>query len=165
MAQVLQKSIGKEACSMKILIAYDGSPGSEAAVDEILCRPWPAGSEVRLVTVVEPATAMVATNGVEVYGPIAEKLRAAMRQACYGRLQTVLEKFKVRPDLNVTYELREPGVKHALLEAIREWEADLVVAGSQGSTAMGRLFLGSVCHALVTHAPCNVEIVRPPRAS
>jgi nucleotide-binding universal stress UspA family protein len=88
-----------------------------------------------------------------------------MRQACYERLQAILEKFKARPDLKATYELRDPGVKHALLEAIREWDADLVVVGSQGSTAVGRLFLGSVCHALVTHAPCNVEIVRPPRAA
>jgi nucleotide-binding universal stress UspA family protein len=52
-------------------------------------------------------------------------------------------------------------VKRALLEAIREWEADLVIMGASGTTALGRMFLGSVCHALVTHAPCNIEIVRP----
>lgn len=150
---------------MRILIAYDGSSSAEAAVDDVLRRPWPQGTEVRLVTVVEPATAMVMSSGMEMYGPVAEKLRAAMREVAYSRLQETLKKFKGRADLKASYELREPGVKHALLEAIREWGADLVVVGSQGTSAAGRLFLGSVCHALVTHAPCNVEIVRPPRAA
>ena len=38
---------------MKILIAYDGSPSADFAVDEVVRRPWPAGTEVRLVSVLE----------------------------------------------------------------------------------------------------------------
>ncbi len=37
-----------------------------------------------------------------------------------------------------------------------------MVAGSHGAKGLTRLFLGSVCHALVTHAPCNVEVVKAP---
>src|SRR5258708_6664940 len=40
--------------TMKILLAIDGSPFSDAAVKEIATRPWPAGSEVRIISVVEP---------------------------------------------------------------------------------------------------------------
>jgi len=58
------------------------------------------------------------------------------------------------------YEVREGSPKASLIEAIREWEADLVVVGSHGMTHLERMFLGSVSHALVTHAPCSVEIVR-----
>jgi hypothetical protein len=36
---------------MKILLAIDGSPYSDAAVAEVGQRPWPAGSEVRVITV------------------------------------------------------------------------------------------------------------------
>jgi hypothetical protein len=35
---------------MRILLAVDGSPFSEAAVSEVASRPWPASSEVRVVT-------------------------------------------------------------------------------------------------------------------
>jgi len=31
---------------MKILLAVDNSPASQAAVDEVAARPWPAGSHV-----------------------------------------------------------------------------------------------------------------------
>ena len=54
--------------------------------------------------------------------------------------------------------------KGALLQAIREWKPDLVVAGSHGKTTLERFLLGSVSHALVSHAPCSVEIVKAPTA-
>jgi nucleotide-binding universal stress UspA family protein len=142
---------------MKILVAYDGSPAAQAAVDEVVGRPWPPNSEVRLVTVVEPHLA--ATPAMEVYGALYEKVRAALREEAYKKIQKALEKFKSRPDLETGYELREGGVKQSLLTAIKEWGADLVVAG-HATNGIARFFLGSVCHALVTSAPCNVEVVK-----
>ena len=37
---------------MKILLAVDGSSGSDAAVKQVLARPWPAGSHVKIPSVV-----------------------------------------------------------------------------------------------------------------
>ncbi|MFQ5876647.1 MAG: universal stress protein [Acidobacteriota bacterium] len=145
---------------MKIMVAYDGSPPSEAAVGEVLRRPWPEGSEVRLVTVVEAEQLVVPPAGVEVYGPLAERIRVTLRENSYRRIQAAMEKFRSRPELQPSYELRDGSVKRALLQAIREWGADLVVLGSTGTSAIGRMLLGSVCHALLAHAPCNVEIVK-----
>jgi nucleotide-binding universal stress UspA family protein len=145
---------------MRILLAYDGSPSADAAVDEVLRRPWPASTEVRLVTVVERPFSIPPADGIEVYAPLYERMRASLREDAYRRIQAVLEKFKARPDLQATYELRDGSVKGGLLDAIREWKAELVIAGSHGATGLARLVLGSVCHALVTHAPCNVEVVK-----
>jgi hypothetical protein len=39
---------------MRILLAIDGSTFSEAAVREVALRPWPADSEVRIISAVEP---------------------------------------------------------------------------------------------------------------
>jgi nucleotide-binding universal stress UspA family protein len=64
----------------------------------------------------------------------------------------------------VEAELRDGAVNKSLLEAIKAFGADLVVAGSHGATALERIFIGSVSHALVTHAPCSVEIVKKPHA-
>ena len=149
---------------MRILLAYDGSRHSDAAVDETLRRPWPAGSQVHLVMVLEWPMLMVPSDGIEVTGPISDQVLASQRQDAYHRLQTVVDRFRSRPDLQATYELREGSVKHALLDAIQDWKADLVIAGSHGRKPLARLFVGSVCHALVTHAPCNVEVVKTPPA-
>src|SRR5262250_1153678 len=44
---------------MKILLAVDGSACSEAAVLEVAARTWPEGSEVRVVSVVEPIVPVI----------------------------------------------------------------------------------------------------------
>jgi nucleotide-binding universal stress UspA family protein len=150
---------------MKILVAYDGSPSADAAVDVVLKRPWPEGTQVRVVTVVETSGFYPMASGIEVYPPISEKIRASVRENAYRSVQVAVERLKARPGITAGYELREGEVKRALLEAIREWGADLVIVGSHGKGALGRLFLGSVSHALVTHAPCNVEVVRSPLAA
>jgi nucleotide-binding universal stress UspA family protein len=151
----------QEGAPMKILIAYDGSPSADAAVDIVAKRPWPEPTEVRVVTVLEIPLFYPLANGIEVYPPLSEKVRQAMRQSAQAGAQGVVDKLKSRPGLKATCELREGDVKRSLLDAIKEWRADLVVVGSHGKGAIGRLFLGSVSHALVTHAPCDVEVVRP----
>lgn len=47
-----------------------------------------------------------------------------------------------------------------ILEKAEEWDADLIVVGSQGQGALSRLLLGSVSQYLATHAKCSVMIVR-----
>jgi nucleotide-binding universal stress UspA family protein len=149
---------------MRILIAYDGSPSADLAVEEVARRPWPPGSAVRLVSVLEDATPVPAEVGIELYGPILEKLRQTQRQALEEGMRKALTRFAGRSDLTADSALREGVVVRTLLEAIREFHADLVVAGSHGAKGFERLFLGSVSHALVTHAPCHVEIIKRPAA-
>lgn len=38
---------------MKILLAVDGSAHSDAAIEEVLGRPWPAQSEIKVITAFE----------------------------------------------------------------------------------------------------------------
>src|SRR5262245_4486233 len=130
---------------MRILIAYDGSPAAFAAVEEAARRPWPAGSQVHLVMVLEWPMLLVPQDGMDLTGVLTDEIRAPRRDAAYRRLEEAVGVFDSRPDLRVTYELREGSVKHSLLEAIEDWKADLVLAGSQGRSALGRLFVGSVC--------------------
>ena len=150
---------------MKIVIAYDGSKSADAAVSEVLHRLWPAGSEVRIVMAVPVTPTLLPAEGLAFYGPIWDKAQAAAREQAHRRIREVLERFKARPDLKTCYELRDEVPSAALLDVVRRWGADLLVLGSQGTTALGRLFVGSVCHAMVAHAPCTVEIVRPPLAA
>lgn len=145
---------------MRIVIAYDGSENADAAVSEVLKRLWPAGSEVRIVTAV-PASPSFSAEGLAFLGPMWEKVQAAAREQAQRKLREVVERFKARPDLKASFDLRDEPAHVALLDVIKRWGADLLVMGSQGTTALGRMFVGSVCHAMVSRAPCSVEIVRP----
>ena len=41
---------------MRVLLAVDGSPASEDAIEEVRRRPWPTPSTVRIVSVIPPYT-------------------------------------------------------------------------------------------------------------
>jgi nucleotide-binding universal stress UspA family protein len=47
-----------------------------------------------------------------------------------------------------------------ILDEAERWDADLIVLGSHGYNGWQRFLLGSVSHAVATHAHCSVEIVR-----
>lgn len=145
---------------MKILVAYDGSRYAEAALDEVLNRPWPAESEVRVVTAVEQPVFTLPQQDFEGYSPMTERIGASLREAAYRQIRAAVDKIEARGGLKASYEIRDGEAKIAILEAIREWKPDLVLVGSHGKSALERLLLGSVSHALVSHAPCNVEIVK-----
>ena len=150
---------------MKILVAYDGSPAADAVIDLVIQRPWPERTQVRVVMVIETPMFHPMAGGIEGYPPLSESVRQSLRENANRSVQAAVEKLKSKPGIQPTFGVREGAVKSALLDAIREWGSDLVLVGSHGKGALGRLFLGSVSHALVTHAPCNVEVVRSPRAA
>jgi len=157
---VNERLLEKEG-AMRILIAHDGSPLADAAVKETLKTTWPAGTEVHLVTVVEWPVAFEPPYP-DYPGPAIDKIHEILVDKAKRTLASAAESIAARRDLKVTTALREGSPKHALLDAIEAWKPDLVVAGSTGKTGLKRLFLGSVCHALVTYAPCNVLVVKPP---
>ena len=146
---------------MKILLAIDGSSFSDAAVNEIASRPWPAQSEVRIISVVEPP--LLPT--VETWVP-PDNYIEALERAGEEQGQAIVSKAADRitnaqPDkLRVATEIVKGYPKHAIIETAEKWEADLIVVGSHGYRGLTRLWLGSVSQAVALHAKCSVEIVR-----
>lgn len=146
---------------MKILLAYDGSPPSEAALAEVARRPWPAGSEVLVVSVEPPVDPNLLRTGMsEVYDSIVEEQRRQMTQ----RLNQAVGRIRDQaPDLGVTARPLQGTPKDEILDEAERWQADLIMLGSHGYGALKRLFLGSVSLAVATGANCSVEIVRAPQ--
>jgi len=146
---------------MKILLAIDGSPCSSAAVNEVAERPWPAGSEVKIISAMErPVPPM--TEPWAMPPDYFEGLEKAAREQAQAAVESAAARFGQGEgkQLQVTAEIIEGSPKHVILDEAEQWSADLIVVGSHGYRGLKRLWLGSVSHAVATHAKCSVEIVR-----
>jgi nucleotide-binding universal stress UspA family protein len=146
---------------MRVLLAVDGSPCSEAAVDEVARRHWPEKSEIRVVTINSPfREELSGERGPSLFDEINQRLRTEASRHLH---QAVSKLQREAPQLKVTSVLRDGSPKDAILDEAEQWGADLIVVGSNGYGALKRFFLGSVSLAVATGASCSVEIVRMPR--
>jgi nucleotide-binding universal stress UspA family protein len=146
---------------MKILLAIDGSTFSDAAVDEIANRPWPARSEVRIISIVEPPLLPTVETWVPPDNYI-EALEKASEEAARSVIKKAADRIaKAQQDaLRISTEIIRGYPKQAILEVADQWDADLIVVGSHGYRGLTRVWLGSVSQAVSSHAKCSVEIVR-----
>ena len=145
---------------MKILLAIDGSPHSQAAIDEVAQRDWPTGTEIEVLTVIHTKWPEVGDPVFFVASAHAESLREQRRDAP-TLLERAVEQIRTgTKDLTITANTLE-GVPHEVI--VREAEdfgADLIVLGSHGYGPIRRAILGSVAAAVAVEAPCAVEIIR-----
>jgi len=142
---------------MRILLAIDGSAASESAVDEIAKRPWPTPSLLRIISVVAPNVPVVGDVLTEAAIPLE---LSGDHDADPRLLATRAAERLRRPGMPVEVVTRQGDPASTIVEEAAEWNADLIVLGSYGRTGLKVLLLGSVARAVVTHAPCSVEVVR-----
>ena len=50
----------------------------------------------------------------------------------------------------------------AIIKEAVQWDIELIVVGTHGRSAIGRLILGSVSHEIAVAAPCSVRVARCP---
>lgn len=150
---------------MKILLAVDGSAFSDAAVEEIVKRPWPPDSEIKVITAVEMPI-MVGIEPWAVAPDYFEQMESGVRSAAEEVITRAKSKLSAIPDktVKISSEIIQGSPRQVIVDEAEAWNADLIVMGSRGLGAFNRLLLGSVSSAVVHHARCAVEIVRLPAA-
>ena len=148
---------------MKVLLAIDGSPCSEVAVDEVVRRPWPADSQLRVVSVAETPAPLTAEPYMlsDSYFKEAEKIRRKQAVEVVERAATKLRAGGSK--LQISTEILDGSPRRVIVEEAEAWGADLIVVGSHGYRTWERLLLGSVSQTVAAHAGCSVEIVRCPK--
>ena len=102
---------------MKIVLAIDGSACSDAAVDEVVRRCWPADSQVRVISVIEPPAPL--TSGPWTYANAYEEQEALERAQAEETLcaaATKLREGKVSNTLNITTEVLVGSPKRIIVE-------------------------------------------------
>ncbi|HVK59463.1 MAG TPA: universal stress protein [Candidatus Kapabacteria bacterium] len=138
----------------KILIGVDASSDAQLAIEEVLSRSWQRGTEIHLLTVIDPKLKssifrrpenITALDRVEDWiAPILENYRSKF-DAC---------------DLTAHSHIMEGDPKSTLLRQALAWDVDSIFLGARGLDHGDRLYLGTLASAICTRAHCSVEVVR-----
>ncbi len=145
---------------MKVLLATDGSPSSEAAIQEVASRHWPDETEIEVLTVIHTRLPLVA-DPVLVLAASHETLLKEARQKAPAIAEKAAGQIREKaPRVRIVTKILEGTPKAVIVERAEKWGADLIVLGSHGYGPVSRFLLGSVAHAVALHAPCSVQIVR-----
>jgi nucleotide-binding universal stress UspA family protein len=143
----------------RLLIGVDGSGHAKKAVQTVGARHWPAGTQVRLVSVVD-SRAWLMASGADVpgttYSPLIEEQLRAQASLANDEAKNLLAATGLAVATEIGYGM--PG--DVLIGEAEKWDADAVFVGAKGLNLVGRILLGSVSTALAVRAPCSVEVVR-----
>jgi nucleotide-binding universal stress UspA family protein len=145
---------------MDILVASDGSANARHAIDALCAIPFPTGTVCHLVHVLPSANHQLHLTGntddPAVLGPmykIGEQYRQHGELVLKKDTETLSAHFdEVRP-----FTL-EGDARRQILATAHEVEADLIVMGHKGVSAIQEFFLGSTSHKVLKHARGSVMI-------
>src|SRR6266540_3428960 len=148
-------------CDMKILIATDGSDYSKAAVNSVAERPWPQGSEVKIISAMEIPYAP-ATETWVLPNSYYSELESVARGQAEAAVKDAVERIESgkASGLEIITKIISGSAREAILDEAERWDADLIVLGSHGHTALGRFFFGSVSQKVLHEARRSVRVAR-----
>jgi nucleotide-binding universal stress UspA family protein len=134
---------------IRLIAGEDGSADAEAAISRLAARAWPDGTSVHLVTAADQVVAITALS----------RARAQPSEWIKQFNERSVPKLRTA-GLVVSTLVAQGDPRRILLEEAKRLNADCIFVGARGLRGIERLFLGSVSTAVVTRAPCSVEVVR-----
>lgn len=147
---------------MKVLIAVDSIISLDILIDEMSARSWPAGTEARVLSVVEDGEVPLKTWRDEGYG--VSGVRREMQRR--GEQLSVLGVERLRRMGIPSQVVIMRGNPEFLISfAARSWPADLIIMRAHNRKDFRNRLLGSVAKSVVESAPCSVEVVRAREAN
>lgn len=143
----------------RILVPVDGSPTSDAGLDEAIRLARLSGGRIRLAHLVDelpylPESATFGATVPEVNRPAVERGDRLLRR----------RRARVADEGLAVDTVQEEGIGKPLAEFVCEqvdaWQADVIVLGTHGRRGMSRLLLGSGAEQIVRRANVPVLLVR-----
>jgi nucleotide-binding universal stress UspA family protein len=154
--------VARRARMTRVVLAHDGS--EHALEAERLLTSWPvfADTAIEVFSVAQHtgpwqlplSTALYAPSVPDYFEPYRELVaeHAKIAEDAVGRL--------TRAGLRAAPVVAEGDPAAAILRAVDERQADLVLLATHGRTGLERLLLGSVARNVMLHSPVSVLIVR-----
>lgn len=153
---------------MSILICYDGSESARRALS-VAHHTLGAARQVLLHVWNPPEAVLADSFSTRSAGPGAAPAQDRLEQMARERAdEVVAEGRALAAELGMTVETRDArslsSVWQTILDVADELDAELIVAGTHGTTAVQEPALGSVSGGLVHHSERPVLIVPSGRA-
>ena len=156
---------------MKILIGYDGSECANAALDDLQRAGLPAEAEVTVLTAADvfiPPEISPEDSAEKPFPPNVPhgvKLAWERNKHRFEEAETLAAKaseiLRVKfPGWKITPDAHADTPHWAIIMKAHEWKPDLIVVGSHGRSALGRMILGSVSQKVLYESRCSVRIAR-----
>ncbi len=157
---------------MKVLIGYDGSESGDQIFEDLKRAGLSRECEAKVVAVGDLLVSSPPITEVAAEALASRRVASALKRAQTHGERVIKEagEFALKaadrlrsdfPQWNVESEVVTGSPAWELIDAANGWDADLIVVGSQGRGAIGRLFMGSVSTKIATDANCSVRVVRP----
>lgn len=135
-----------------ILVAFDNSTYSNKALEKAMAMAADNKAAVDLVTVVQLPDYAGSIDEVDEIIQEGKKFFLGAHERVSAEAQ--------KRGVQLTTKMLYGHIGETLVKYAAESGAELIVMGSHGRSAMGRLLLGSVSDYVVKHAKCPVMIVR-----
>ena len=143
---------------MRLLLAFDGSETANAAVALLSAIPLRDRSDVTVLGALTVTTKFnrmdITEQTLESWGRRKVELKAEL-DAAAERLR------KATPHVRVILRENGPDPSREILDAARQLDADLIVVGHKGKSAIKRFLMGSVSNRVLHHSDRSVLVVRP----
>jgi len=155
----------------RLLIAYDGSESSDAALRDL----HQAGLPKKLEAVVISFADTFHTTGLDPKDPgqpkwLTESIRKSHAEAhenidkAYAAALVAVKFLNKRfPHWKVRADADADNPAWGIVKRSDSWRPDLTLLGSHRLTTLGRLLLGSVSQKVLAHVSCSVRIARNTR--
>jgi nucleotide-binding universal stress UspA family protein len=133
----------------KILVGFDGSEGSEMALNKAMALVDEYGELILLAVVPNPSEKTFLD--IETYKNLKKKAESLISDAV-----TDIGSH----EYTITGMVEEGDAASVIIDIANKLDVDLIVLGSRGTSAIGRYLLGSVANKVVQYAHKPVMVVR-----
>ncbi|HET6400740.1 MAG TPA: universal stress protein [Candidatus Kapabacteria bacterium] len=145
-----------------LLLAFDGSEGSNRAVHHLLDRSWPNHTQIHIVAVID-VSILSTRNYLWLVGEDLtqyQDMNESRIEHSVHDLEREMRKASPTMSFDVTSAIQVGSPIHEILSEAKRVQADTIFMGSRGLSRLERMLLGSVVQGVVSHAETTVEIVR-----
>ncbi len=141
---------------MKILVAIDGSKDAAEGVIMALHMAKDQGGDVTLLAVVPLYPDIDLEISARARNSLESKLGSQAEQA----LSKAKEQFQAGGMIPKTMLISSGSIADEIIKLAESEKFDLIVIGSRGLGATGRLSLGGTAMKIISNAPCSVLVAK-----
>jgi nucleotide-binding universal stress UspA family protein len=139
----------------RIIVATDGSTTANRAIDAGAVLAKCTGADLVLLTIGGSVTGAELRELASTAGDLSETMQTAADKIL-KQAQKRVHRLGVR---SVTLQTGWGDPGDAIIDAVRQLKADMLVVGRRGQSRLSALFLGSVSQKLAGFAPCAGMVV------